>query len=89
MNMSIYLLAFANLIPLDAKFSCEIFNFAKLVFPFTKYDAVFTSRFFRKYHELSHSRSSTLPFAVILSDSARTFFLCRVPLVSRSIVIVP
>jgi hypothetical protein len=43
-----------NLILLDTKFPRQIFYLAKLVFPFSNHDAVFTSRFFRKYHELSH-----------------------------------
>jgi mannose-6-phosphate isomerase-like protein (cupin superfamily) len=45
---------FSHLILLDTKFPRQIFNFAKCVFPFSNCDAVFTSRFFRKYHELPH-----------------------------------
>ena len=45
---------FLNLILLDIKFLRQIFYFAKSVFPFSNRDAVFTSRFFRKYHELPH-----------------------------------
>jgi Cupin domain len=45
---------FSHLILLDTKFSRQIFNFAKCIFPFSNCDAVFTSRFFRKYHELPH-----------------------------------
>jgi hypothetical protein len=43
-----------NLILLDSKFPRQTFYFAKRVFPFSDRDAVFTSRFFRKYHELPH-----------------------------------
>jgi hypothetical protein len=35
------------------------------------------------------TKSSILPFVVILSDSVRVFFLCSVAWVSRSIVILP
>jgi|HubBroStandDraft_4_1064222.scaffolds.fasta_scaffold168599_1 hypothetical protein len=35
------------------------------------------------------TKSSILPFVVILSDSVRVFFLCSVASVSRSIVILP
>ena len=45
---------FSHLILLDTKFPRQIFNFAKCIFPFSNCDAVFTSRFFRKYHELPH-----------------------------------
>lgn len=35
------------------------------------------------------TKSSILPFVVILSDSARIFFLCSIASVSRSSVILP
>jgi hypothetical protein len=43
-----------KLVLLDTKFPRQIFYFAKLVFPFSNRDAVFTPRFFGKYHELPH-----------------------------------
>ena len=79
---------FSHLILLDTKFPRQIFNFAKCIFPFSNCDAVFTSRFFRKFHDC-RTKSSILPFVVILSELSPRIFLCSVAWVSRSIVILP
>jgi hypothetical protein len=71
---------FSHLILPDAKFPRQIFNFAKCsIHVALSLGSIMNCR----------TKSSILPFVVILSDSVRVFFLCSVAWVSRSIVILP
>ena len=63
----------SHLILLDTKIPRQIFNFEKCVFPFSNLDAVFTSRFLGSIMNC-RTKSSILPFVVILSKSVRVFF---------------